>query len=234
MSVLRNLAVVSTAALVGLLAANGVAFAATGHGVLLGHANSSAGATGLTRTGPGPALALKVRAGSAPLTVSSDRLVKHLNADAVDGQSARALQTRATRYVVAPLDAPTTRVVLALDGVRHGLYQASFNIAATTSASGTRVNCYLSTDLDQTSGDSQLLAYGSDFLGFSTTNSSGFVDYRHGPGLALTCFAGSGQSFNFTQGQAVVTLVPLDALSVRPGALTPVRPHRGASTAQGR
>ncbi|MBZ5734678.1 hypothetical protein K8Z61_09230 [Nocardioides sp. TRM66260-LWL] len=234
---LRNVGVVLAAGLVGLLAANGIAYAATGHGVTLGGSNASATATGLTRTKPGPALALTVKPGSAPLAVSSGALVKHLNADEVDGRSAAELQTRATRFVVPPLGTPTSRSVLVLDGVKHGLYQASFNILTTTSAPGTGVSCYLSTDLDQGTADNQLTAYGASFLSFSTANSSGFLDFRTGPGIALSCFAPSGQTFDYGDAdQATVTLVPIDALTVRRGAVHPpaAARQRAASTAQGR
>lgn len=88
----------ATAALVG--AANLGAYAAAGHPLLLGGHNSSPATTTLTNSGPGPALTLHSSKKDPPLAVSSGRVVKHLNADRVDGMNAGELATQATSYIL--------------------------------------------------------------------------------------------------------------------------------------
>lgn len=65
----------------------GTAVAANGGSLVLGHNNAETAATTLTNT-HGTALALKAKAGHAPLTVNNTTEVKHLNADLLDGKSA--------------------------------------------------------------------------------------------------------------------------------------------------
>lgn len=217
---------------VAVMAVNGVAVASTGHALILGHRNSADAATTVQRTTAGAPLSLVAKAGSAPLAVNSSTVVRHLDADLVDGKSSVALQTRPVRYVIPALASSTTRSTMVLNGVPHGIYLASFNIAATTSVAGTQVNCYLSTDMDTGTNDAQLLAYGSSYLTYSTSNSSGIVDFRTGTGLALTCFGG-GNEFNFKSASGfddVVTLVRADALTVRTGSVTPTPRNAAAGT----
>ncbi len=56
----------------------------------------------VTNTGAGPALQLKVKAGTTPMQVSSETRVDHLNADKLDG-----LDSTAFRNVADPVDAAT-------------------------------------------------------------------------------------------------------------------------------
>src|SRR5262249_57941840 len=78
------------AALVG--AANLGAYAADGHPLLLGQENHAA-ATTTVASGRAPALTLKTSAKTPPLSVSSHKVVKNLNADRVDGRDAADLTT---------------------------------------------------------------------------------------------------------------------------------------------
>jgi hypothetical protein len=86
----------ATAALVG--AANLGAYAATGHPLLLGGQNHAATTTTVTTSGRAPALTLHTSKKAPPLAVSSDKRVKHLNADRVDGLDAADLGSRAITY----------------------------------------------------------------------------------------------------------------------------------------
>ena len=86
----------ATAALVG--AANLGAYAAAGHPLLLGAHNHAAATTTVTTRGRAPALTLHTSRKAPPLAVSSGRLVKHLNADRVDGLDAADLGSRAITY----------------------------------------------------------------------------------------------------------------------------------------
>jgi hypothetical protein len=73
-------------------------YAATGHPLILGHANSAVGTTSLKNLGRGPALSLNSSRHSPPLTVSSAKLVKHLNADRLGGKSADQINPAVTEY----------------------------------------------------------------------------------------------------------------------------------------
>jgi hypothetical protein len=88
--------VAAAAVLVG--GADLASYAATGHPLVLGHANSAGSTTSLKNTGRGPALSLNSSKHSSPLTVNSSKLVKHLNADKVGGLSASKLEPKTIRF----------------------------------------------------------------------------------------------------------------------------------------
>jgi hypothetical protein len=79
----------AAAVLVG--GANLASYAANGHPLLLGHKNSAVGTTSLKNAGRGPALSLNSAKSAPPLVVNSKKMVKHLNADSVDGLGAKDL-----------------------------------------------------------------------------------------------------------------------------------------------
>lgn len=66
-------------------------YAASGHPLILGHANKAVGTTSLKNVGRGPALSLNSSRHSSPLTVNSSKLVKNLNAAEVGGMTAKQL-----------------------------------------------------------------------------------------------------------------------------------------------
>jgi hypothetical protein len=70
----------------------GVATAANGGSLVLGHSNHSTSTTTLSNS-KGTPLALKARHGKPPLKVNSSTKVRHLNADKLDGSTAGALAT---------------------------------------------------------------------------------------------------------------------------------------------
>jgi hypothetical protein len=77
----------------GLVAGGlGVAVASSGGVFILGEHNVATSVTTLSNS-KGPALALKSKHGTAPLTVNSGKVVKHLNAAKVGGSSASQLKT---------------------------------------------------------------------------------------------------------------------------------------------
>src|SRR6478609_3793615 len=89
----RVLPVLAAAAvLVG--GANLAAYAASGHPILLGGDNHAVGTTTVDNDGHGPAMMLKTRRDAPPLAVTSGRMVRHLNADLVDGLPGGSLRTR--------------------------------------------------------------------------------------------------------------------------------------------
>jgi hypothetical protein len=73
-------------------------YAATGHPLVLGHANSAGGTTSLKNTGRGPALSLNNLKSAPPLLVSSSKMVKHLNAERLHGKTASALDPAVRRF----------------------------------------------------------------------------------------------------------------------------------------
>jgi hypothetical protein len=83
----------ATTALVG--AANLGAYAAAGHPLLLGGHNHAAATTTVTTSGRAPALTLHTSKKAPPLAVSSHQLVKHLDADRLDGLDAADLGSHA-------------------------------------------------------------------------------------------------------------------------------------------
>lgn len=90
------------------LVLGGVAYAATGGNLVLGHSNSASSKTSLSApisnkalqvtnssTGTGAtALGLKVASGHPPFSVNSDTMVPNLNADKLDGKSSTAFQAK--------------------------------------------------------------------------------------------------------------------------------------------
>jgi len=82
--------------------ANLAAYAANGHPLLLGRSNHESDATKVTNLHKGPALALRTSRTSAPLQVNGTKVVKHLNADKIDGLDATALGVPAIRYKLKP------------------------------------------------------------------------------------------------------------------------------------
>jgi hypothetical protein len=112
------------AAVVLVGGANLAAYAANGHPLLLGHANSESQPASVTNTGSGPALTLQTSKKSAPLAVTSSKVVPHLNADRVGGSSASALQTHATTWTIPG----GTTMAFTLQGLAPGQYLATINI----------------------------------------------------------------------------------------------------------
>jgi hypothetical protein len=78
---------ITTLAAAGVLVggANLASYAATGNPLILGHSNSAGTTTSLKNLGRGPALSLNSSRHSSPLTVNSSKMVKHLNANEVQG-----------------------------------------------------------------------------------------------------------------------------------------------------
>lgn len=81
-------------AAVMLVLGAGSAVAATGAGVIIGEHNTARTTTVITDT-RGTPLSLRAPTSAAPLAVSNDKLVKHLNADYLDGVSGGGFLRRA-------------------------------------------------------------------------------------------------------------------------------------------
>lgn len=168
----------------GLLVVGSAAAAqATGHSILGGRHNDTTARTTIHRTTSGPALALQTRSGHAPLAVTSDTKVAHLNADEVDGFSASSLQTRVTRFSLPAFDGVRSLAV-SFPGLAPGSYLVTMSLAAFTDedTEGTPVG----SACGFFAGDNfTLLANGVDFgdSDSRTFNGSGVLDSRELDGL---------------------------------------------------
>lgn len=122
------LAVVGAAALV-VLGLETYAYAATGDSLLIGEANQADEPTHLTNTVSGPALSLHAKGSQPALAVNSTAKVALLNADAVDGKDATALQHTVRIYTAAVGSAPDGVLELALpNDIPKGLYQIGYQV----------------------------------------------------------------------------------------------------------
>lgn len=141
MNKLKSFLTVVGAVTVLVLAANTVAYAATGGKFLLGMTNKANKASTLKRTTSGPALNLVTKpSGTAPLTVNSNGKVANLNADLLDGLDASQLSNRS--YVFTKdVTTPTTLVNVAVP-VPPGTYTFGYS-AFMSGATNTAVGCEL-------------------------------------------------------------------------------------------
>lgn len=120
----RVLPVVGAAVLAGV--ANVTAYAANGHALLLGRVNNESSTTTVSTSGKDPAVTFHTAGRTPPFAVNSDRLVKHLNADSLDGLHAKAL-SHAYHYVL-PKSQPLG-VTFQLTDLPRGTYLASYQVA---------------------------------------------------------------------------------------------------------
>jgi hypothetical protein len=222
---------VTTLAAAGILVggANLATYAATGHPLILGHANSAGTTTGLKNLGRGPALSLNSSKHSPPLTVNSSKMVKHLNADKLDGLNGAQLQTTAYRYAV-PTSGPYTTALVSFPGLPHGRWMASYSIITTNAGAGPQ--CFFRQAAPVTA---EALSWAVNAGGFSGNNANGLVDTRgaHGP-VKMTC-QGASFSFYSQEGDAesVVTFTNVDRVSSH--SITTARSaqtHRGATASR--
>jgi hypothetical protein len=169
--------VMGAAALIG--AANIGAYAANGHPFVLGGSNTESRTASLNNTGKGPALSLGTGKHQPPLAVTSKRMVNNLNADAVDGLEAKALQAHAIRYVLPA----GNHHLLVLKGVKPGGYLASFSIAMDSSVAA---RCTLE---DKFSGAYLASDAASSDSVYVVTSASAVVRVPAGSGLVIDCEA---------------------------------------------
>ena len=220
----RVLPVLAAAAvLVG--GANLAAYAANGHPILLGDDNHAVRTTTVDNDGHGPAMMLRTRQDAPPMAVTSDRMVRHLNADLVDGMPGAALRTRSWTYRIGGDDDEGATVVKAFPGLPPGQYLASYNMVAGLYAPGV-MSCWFSTPPSQVktvfgravqTGDSGPIVIGA----------SGLVDAT--VPVTLTCQSSSPQGapaydtygvpYNNVDSQ--VTFVRLDTSSIQHSGLPP-------------
>jgi len=165
--------VIGVAALIG--AANIGAYAAGGQPLLLGHANAETKTAAVANSGTGPALSLRSSHKSPSLAVSSSKLVKHLNANDVDGLSAADLQTRAITWTLPADNVPNA---FELTGLKEGTYFASVSVLVDEDATAA---CNLFENA------TELLVYGANRMGSVSMVSGGNIFDYGGGVLTLSC-----------------------------------------------
>lgn len=217
-------------AVVGFASVNGLAYAATGSGLILGHHNSADNTTTLSRTTAGPALALHVKRHHAPFTVNSSTQVPKLNASSVDGLHASALQTRDLQFNLPRGGTAVASNTYSLSTVRPGTYDVSFDVVANMTTSGDHVVCVI----EDTLFHDVLLGYGGVFETFSAVSASGVVTVVRGTPLQLRCFGATGTYSIDSGSRSIVDFVKIDSAAAHnlPAPLiahTRVQSHRNAS-----
>lgn len=117
-------------------------YAATGQTLILHSVNVTTGTTTVENTGPGPALALTTRKSSPPLSVTSGRLVKHLNAAKVGGRTAAQLEPRLVTYRVGTPGGPLSAGEHFLSvPAPQGSYRITISGLWQSSVTGDRIQC---------------------------------------------------------------------------------------------
>jgi hypothetical protein len=202
----------ATTALVG--AANLGAYAASGRPLLLGGHNSSPVTTTVTDTGSGPALTLRTSAKAPPLAVSSSKVVKHLNADRVDGLRAADLGAEAFTYLL-----PNGPTQAALKLPPRGTYLVTISAELSDSSQG---QCWI----EENGGVSvaPITIFGTVIGGYNTVTGSTVVSLtKKVAGLNFRCLSPiSSTKIN----PSTVSLVRI--ATHRTGHIfTRTHPHRG-------
>lgn len=214
------------AALVLVLGANVAAYAANGRPLLLGQDNSETRPATVKNTGTGPALDLVTKPGAPPLAVSSKKVVKRLNADAVDGLDAADLATVVHRYVL-PHTEPTNSIALSFRGLPAGQWLATYSVV--TQGSTSRPICFFRTG---SSSPAQALTWGVESGGgYHSLAATAVVDTSsdtvklYCAGTAHTIYS---KSFDT---QSTVAFTPLNG--VRDGSAEPTNLRSAPRTAPG-
>lgn len=124
---LRSIVTTLAAAVVLVGGASLASYAATGHPLVLGHANNAVGTTSLKNVGRGPALSLNSAKSVSPLVVNSSKLVKHLNADTIHGVPASVAAPVNYQIRVAATNSTWTDQRFVTSSVQPGVYQVTFS-----------------------------------------------------------------------------------------------------------
>ena len=125
----------------------GVADAATGGRLILGHANSASSTTSLSSSAGVP-LALSAPKGKAPLTVSRNVMVKNLNAQLVGGLSAASVKLSGGDGFTQPnADIPITSDVFtkvaATGELKAGIYYVAATALVALTSGDTGATCVI-------------------------------------------------------------------------------------------
>jgi hypothetical protein len=215
MRLLGNRVITVLVAVVLLVGAGDVAsYATTGHGLLLGKANSSKKATTIARTTAGPAFGFRSRAGSPPFSVNSGTRVNGLNADRLDGLDSTSLQTRTRVFEDQGAQNRGSQEIWATPvsaGSYLVRYTAPLVLSAGTAAAPEPVACAI-----QSGGASYASTSGVRTGPSAVTFLSGSASITVAPGATpqLFCTTMDATTFALTDGGVVrIELTRIDALT---------------------
>jgi hypothetical protein len=206
--------------------ANIAAYAANGQPLLLGHSNSESKTALVHNSGSGPALSLKSKAKSPSLAVSSGKLIKHLNADKIDGLDGSQVKNAAYRYAVPATGPLTSEGVWNFPALPKGQWLASYSLIVF----GANTQCFFRQG-NPTTAEAFALTGSNTTSGL---NASAVVDTTgtHGP-VQLHCQGGSYSLYS-SAGDAESTVTFTNVGSVTRHTIAPAAPARNAPHTQGR
>ena len=203
-----------------VLAANTVAFAATGGKFILGHKNKAGNVTTLKRTTSGSALKLRTTSSSAaPLIVNGAGKVANLNADKVDGYDSSTMVNQTTVYQKS-IDLLVAGTVFSLvtGTVPAGKYMVTGSAWIYGPTAGTGVECSI---LGSTN-DGQWAFLPINPNGYYTPNLSGLLTLPTAQPVTFEC---NGPSFTYnTYFGAPLQLTLTKVAQAISGAATRVAP----------
>jgi hypothetical protein len=207
---------VATGVLIG--GANLAAYAANGQPLVLGHSNSESGTTQLRNTDKGAALALKTAKKSPPLAVNSSKLVKHLNADKVDGRSSSSLGLTGQQFKL-----PGGGQAFTLK-VKPGTYQVAGDIEMNAIATAL---CEIT--LSSSPAHHELIWYGASTGILAVASGTGILKVKTGQNVNLGCDNPVYQASDFT---SYLTLSRMSKLTKGTPTKTARSLHGGSAQTQ--
>ena len=171
-----------------VLAANTVAYAATGGNFILGKTNKANTVSTLQRTTSGPALQLKTTSSSAaPLLVNGKGKVANLNADKVDGYEGSQMLNRALVYERSlNVSSAVSSFTVTLTNVPAGKYVFNSDGFIYTNPSTNAHACFLR--VPSTGRDIYEWFPADSSGGFVMPNGSGFVTVPTTQNLTYFCY----------------------------------------------
>jgi hypothetical protein len=223
-SAFRPIVAGAVIAAAGLISVNAIAYAATGHDLILGGHNTASKTTTLSRSGAGVALALKTRVDEPPLSVNSHKQVANLNASLVGGLAASSLQTRDYQYTLPDSSNVASSFRYSLTGLPAGVYQASFDVTGYLGSTNGVFNCGVVAH-----GGNTPIAFNRAVAvnSFATVAASKVITLASGDKLDFLCYPDSGLAgvpVNYTVSSytpATIDFVKIDSVSKHAATTTP-------------
>jgi hypothetical protein len=191
MSAFRPILAGAVLAAAALVSVDGIAYAATGHDLILGAHNTANKTTALSRSGAGVALALHTHRDEPPLSVNSHKQVANLNASLVGGLAAGALQTRDYQYTLPNAGDVFSSFRYSLTGLPAGSYQVSFDVTGYVGTTNGVFNCGVVAH----GGDSQSSIVFNRAIAtnnFATVAASKVISLAAGHKLDFLCYPDAG------------------------------------------
>lgn len=224
MQKLKTFMTVIGAVTILVLAANTVAYAATGGKFILGHVNKANKVSTLKRTTSGSALSLVTKSsGNAPLTTNGRGKVTNLNADLVDGYDSSSMVNATTTFTKSiNLVSAATAFGLTTSTIPAGTYLATGSawVYGPTSSGG--IECHIAGTLTSTALWSWIAGnpdgfYTPEMVGAVTLTGPQTVTFEchAGPSFTWHTFVGAPLQLTLTK---VAVPITGSATRVAPGS----------------